>query len=278
MDVSVLSKNRQRSLRSAARASVLGDGLLERTRSTSLALLGATAAIGLAMIALALNQGWPLIAGAPIPGLGSGHQAVGKAAVVTKAKAQGSPPAISAATSKASPGISSGKPRSRRGVPVALAGSQAPQAGGFVAAHPTPASPVAAGPAGEAAPDPTPVVQQPAPAVAPAPAPAPAAVPASSSSSSSPGTAPEAPRSPIPSQAPPADNEGDEHGHGHASHGHSHSHGGGDPDMPQPIESPETGSDSNEAPAQEADAPTESESEQSHSSWSHGGGHGHGHW
>ncbi len=71
--------------------SVLGDGLLERTRSTSLALLGPTAAIGLAMVALALNQGWPLIAGAPIPGFGSGHQAVGDATVAARRKGSGRP-------------------------------------------------------------------------------------------------------------------------------------------------------------------------------------------
>jgi hypothetical protein len=273
MDVSVLSKHRQRSLRSAAKASVLGDGLLERTRSTMLALLGATAAIGLAMIALALNQGWPLIAGAPIPDFGSGHQAVGKAAVVAKAKARGSRQAISAATRQTSPGASSGKPRPHSGVTVALSGSQAPQAAGLVASHPTPASP-----AGEAIPDPTPVAQQPAPAVAPAPTPAPAAVPVSSSNPSPPSTASETPESPIPSQAPPANNEGDEHGHGHTSHGHGHSHGG-DPDTPEPTESPGTAPDPSEAPAQEADAPEESESEQSHSSsWGHGGGHGHGRW
>ena len=269
MDVLVLSKHGQRSLRSAAKAGILGNGLLERVRSTTLALLGATAALGLTMIALALNQGWPLIAGAPIPGFGSEQQAVGKAAVVAKAKARGGRPAISATTRQASPGVSAGKPR--RGVTVALAGSRAPQAAGLVASHPTPASP-----AGEAVPDPTPAVQQPAPAVAPAPAPAPAAVPVSNSSP--PDTASEAPGSPIPSQAPPADNEGEEHGHGHTSHGHGHSHGG-DPDTPEPTESPETAPDPSEAPAQEAETPGESESEQLHTpSWGHSGGHGHAHW
>ncbi len=282
MDVSVLSKRRQRSLRSAAKASVLGEGLLERTRSTSLALLGATAAIGLAMIALALNQGWPLIAGAPIPGLGSGHQAVGKAAVVAKANARGGRPALSVATSQASPGGSSRKPRSRPGMNAALAGSRAPQAAGFVVAHPTPASPVSAGPAGEAVPGSTPVAQQPPPAPpAAAPAPVPAAVPVSSSTPSPSGTTSETPESPIPSQAPPADNESEEHAHGHTSHGHGHSHGGSDSGTSEPSESPEAAPDPTEAPAQETDAPEESKSEQSHSSsWSHGGGHGygHGHW
>jgi hypothetical protein len=280
MDVSVLSKQGQRSLRSALRTSVLGDGLLVRTRSTMLALLGLTAAIGLAMVALALNQGWPLIAGAPIPGFESEHQAVGNAAVVAEARARAGRPAIFAATGQASPGAFSGKPRSRPSVTVALAGSQAPQAAGLVASHPTPASPAAGGPPSEAAPDPTPVAQQPAPAVAPSPAPAVETVPVSSSNSSPPSTASETPESPIPSQAPPAGNEGDEHGHGHTSHGHGHSHGGDNSDTPEPNESPETAPAPTETPQSEADAPEESEeSEQSHSSsWSHGGGHGHGHW
>ena len=163
MDVSVLSKHGQRSLRSALKTSVLGDGLLERTRSTSLALLGATAAIGLTMVALALNQGWPLIAGAPIPGFRSEHQAVGKAAVV--AKARGGRAAISAAAGQARPGVSLGKPRARRGG-TALGGSRAPQTAGLVASHPTPASPTAGSPPGEAVPDPTPVAPKPAPTAA----------------------------------------------------------------------------------------------------------------
>jgi hypothetical protein len=80
MDVSVRYKRGQR-LRSAAKPSVLGNGLLERARSTSLALLGLTAAVGLAMVALALNQGWPLIAGGPIPQIPPRHQGVGEATI-----------------------------------------------------------------------------------------------------------------------------------------------------------------------------------------------------
>ena len=203
------------------KTSVLGDGLLERTRSTSLALLGLTAAIGLTMVALALNQGWPLIAGAPIPGFGSEHQAVGEAAVV--AKARGGRAAISAAAGQARPGVSSGKPRRTRGGTARWADRKLP--GLQVSSSPIrlrrarrrqPAR--RSGPGSDA--------------VAPttcshaAPAPAPAAVPVSSSNSSSPGPAPETtPESPIPSQAPPAGDEGDEHGHGHTGHGHGHSHG-----------------------------------------------------
>jgi hypothetical protein len=60
-------KRFQRSPRRFARLSVLGDGLPERLRSTSFALLGITTATGLGMMALALQQGFPLVASGPIP-------------------------------------------------------------------------------------------------------------------------------------------------------------------------------------------------------------------
>jgi hypothetical protein len=283
MDVSVLSKDGQRSLRSAIRTSVLGDGLLERTRSTTLALLGLIAAIGLAMVALALNQDWPLIAGAPIPGLEREHHAVGDATVAATARMQGGRAEISGTTSQANPGVSSGKPRPRAGGTAALAGSKAPQAAGLVVAHPTAPSPAGNELPSEAVPDPTPAAQQPAPAPAPAPATAAAAVPVSSPSSPSPGPVPQTtPEAPIPSQAPPATDEGDEHGHDHhfgggTSHGHGHSRGGDDAETPEPSEGAETAPVPTEAPPPEADEPDESESDQSRaSSWSHGSGHGYG--
>ena len=166
MDVSVLSKDGKRSLRSAARASVLGNGLLERTRSTSLALLGFTAAIGLAMVALALNQGWPLIAGAPIPGLGGGHQAVGDAAVAARAKAQSGAHAIAGAPRPGGPAASGAKSRPHRSGTAALAGSAAPRSADLVAAHPTDGNPPA-----DPIPNPAPVAPEPAPAAAPAASP-----------------------------------------------------------------------------------------------------------
>lgn len=287
MDVSVLSKHRQRSLRSSVRGSLLGNGLLERTRSTTLALLGLTAAIGLAMVALALNQNWPLIAGAPIPGFGNERQAVGDATVAARARTQGVRPAISAATGRTSSGVSSGGPGQSHGGTVALAKSQAPQSTDLVVAHPTPAAPAGGRPPEDAIPDPAPVVQQPAPTAAPAPAAAAAPVSNGTSSPPSPVTQ-TTPEPPIASQTPPATDEADEHGHDHhsgkgSSHGHGHSRGGADPETPEPSESPETAPAPTEASPPEADEPEESESEQSHvSSWGHGGGHGYGrsrgHW
>ena len=62
---------------------LLGAGMLERARATSLALLGATAAVGLAIAAIAANQGWPLIEGSSIPAAPRQH--VGSASVVARA-------------------------------------------------------------------------------------------------------------------------------------------------------------------------------------------------
>ncbi|HEU4907088.1 MAG TPA: hypothetical protein VFT19_13390 [Solirubrobacterales bacterium] len=76
-------------LRIPARPSVLGSGLLERARSTTFALLGVTAAVGLAIVALALNQSWPVVPGSPIPGIPRGDEEVGAARVVSRADARG---------------------------------------------------------------------------------------------------------------------------------------------------------------------------------------------
>jgi hypothetical protein len=84
MDVAVSHKRGKR-LSSLSLSSVIGDGLLERARATSLGLLGITAAVGLAIVALAFNQGWPLVAGSPVPALPPLHQDVGKATVADAA-------------------------------------------------------------------------------------------------------------------------------------------------------------------------------------------------
>jgi hypothetical protein len=283
MDVSVLFQPRQRPLRSTARASVLGDGLLERIRSTSLALLGLTAAIGLAMVALALNQGWPLVASSPIPGFGSRHQAVGDAAVVPTAKVQDGHQTASGPT-KTGSRSSAVKPGSHPGGTVAPAVSRSPHSAGLVAAQGTLPGTDGGKPRSEAAPEPVPAPQQPDTVPAPANTPVPA-VPASDSSSSSQGPVTEStPESPVLSQAPPpVDESADDHGHGHrfgrgGSHRDGHSRGEDDPVSSESSESPESVADPDESPPAEADLPEESRSGSPHeSSWGHGGGHGYGH-
>jgi hypothetical protein len=92
IDVSVRHNRGQRRLRTTVRPSLFGAGLLERARATSLALLGATAAVGLAIVAIALNQGWPLIAGSAIPRPPPQHQGLGGAAVASRPGAGHSAP------------------------------------------------------------------------------------------------------------------------------------------------------------------------------------------
>ncbi|HEY5816266.1 MAG TPA: hypothetical protein VIS95_07990 [Solirubrobacterales bacterium] len=57
--------------------------MLERARATSIGLLGFTAAVGLAIVAIVFNQGWPLPAGGPVPPLPPQHQGLGEARVAS---------------------------------------------------------------------------------------------------------------------------------------------------------------------------------------------------
>jgi hypothetical protein len=54
-----------------ARSQVTGDKLPDRLRSTSVAMLAVPTAIGLAFVAIVLQQGWPSVLGGPIPSLSS---------------------------------------------------------------------------------------------------------------------------------------------------------------------------------------------------------------
>jgi hypothetical protein len=79
MAVEVRSKPAQPRPRRRSRFSLLGDGLLERTRSTILGLLGMIAAVGLGVIAVALPGDWPLVAGSPVPRAPVPRQSIGGA-------------------------------------------------------------------------------------------------------------------------------------------------------------------------------------------------------
>jgi hypothetical protein len=69
MDVAV-DHIREQVLRARRRLgfSFAGDSFIDRARSTTLGLLGAMAAVGLSIVVIAANQGWPLAGGNPIPG------------------------------------------------------------------------------------------------------------------------------------------------------------------------------------------------------------------
>jgi hypothetical protein len=67
MAVSVAPKRSQSRSRRLALPSLLGDGMPERLRSTSIALIGAVAAIGLSTVAFALQLGLPSVVSGPLP-------------------------------------------------------------------------------------------------------------------------------------------------------------------------------------------------------------------
>jgi hypothetical protein len=67
MDVTMHCRHGQALADLLARSQVAGDKLPDRLRSTSLAMLAVPAAIGLAFVAVVLQQGWPSVLGGPIP-------------------------------------------------------------------------------------------------------------------------------------------------------------------------------------------------------------------
>lgn len=249
MGVAVHRKRGKPWLRLGARKSLFGDGMLDRARATSLALLGATAALGLAMVALALNQNWPLIPGAPIPGFGDQQAAIGDAAVAAGAKASSDRgAALPGPVGRRGTETSIRPPGKEAGGTPTSAGSQPPPSESVVVSDSAPASSPVDGSGGGASPAPPPATQQ--PVATPVPVPAPASTPEVSSSPPPPAESASAPpvQSPVPAAGnPPAESpeevddgddpqeeEGEEwdgdtdhsggyRGHGHA-YGHSHWH------------------------------------------------------
>jgi len=69
----------------SAKPSIFGDGLPERLRSTSFALLGITVAAGLVLVGLIFHQSWPVVPDLPIPGIPPEHEAAQERAVVAEA-------------------------------------------------------------------------------------------------------------------------------------------------------------------------------------------------
>jgi hypothetical protein len=227
MGVSVDSKHRDR-VETRGGVSVFGGGLLERARSTTLALLGVTAALGLAMVALALNQSWPLVAGSAIPV--PPQAGLGKATAVAAAPSGASGPVASGAA---------GSARDGRAV-ASQSDSEAPAPGSpaesseFVVSPSTPVAdhtggaPAPSAPRG--APQPTPQQSEPvaeAPATQAPPTPAPVQVapppPVASEATPPPPQAAEAPGQGEAEEAP-SESEGDEE---EDEDGGSHGHGGG---------------------------------------------------
>ncbi len=156
--------------RLASRLSLAGDGLLERMRSTTFALLGMTAATCLGLVAIVSQQEWSLLSPGPLPAAPAGPTAVGDAA-------------IAAGPSAAEDGSAQRPPQPRAipvTAPVAIPPSEqgagtAEVTGQLPAPQVSPSGPAGSQPAEPPEPQPTSPAQP--PAATPAPSPEPAVVP-----------------------------------------------------------------------------------------------------
>ena len=219
-----------------ARGSLLGDSLLVRARTTSFAVLGASASVGLAVLAIALHEDWPLVPGSPPPRPVARHAALGEATAVG---AERSPTRVAGGASApggSATGASRGGHRPPPGAsphPVRSTGSVTAPTGELVVS-PSVRAPESSGkggsggarspriPAQPAKPKPAPTVKTPAlvPTAPPPPPPSPPPPP----------PAPEATASASPpeqSNVPPWSN-GQGHAYGREDSGHGHSSESGD--------------------------------------------------
>ncbi len=196
---------------------LLGDGMLERARATSLGLLGATAAVGLAIVAVGLNQDWPLVPGSAIPDVPQLHQNVDRATVAAR------PPGPQVQKQEVSGQISTGRHRAGDG------GSSHPDGG--LTSEPAPGD-TAESVVSPAAPAPPHSDGQRPPHGSPEPA-----APEQPQPESSPPPAPEpvpAPQAPVPVSSPPppttasSDAPPDDSSVPSWSHGHGHAYGRGE--------------------------------------------------
>ena len=206
--------------------SLAGTGLLERMRSTAFALLGITAAMGLGLVALASQQGWPYLPALPIPAAPAEHGAVHDARVVTPSLIAAGPLELRIGTSDTGTSAQFAGFGGPKGPATAVPGSSHLSGSHQVGAQAvSPSSPGDGQPGGEGtgeAPPSQPVSETPAPAPAPTPTATPVSVPAPASTST-PVPATVAPSTS--GAAPPVSSSSDDD-QGHSSdQGHSHGQG-----------------------------------------------------
>jgi hypothetical protein len=146
--------------------------MLERVRSTTFALLGATALFGLVLVALMSQAGVPYLPSLPIPAGPSGQQAIGDAAVAAPSGDSIAPTATVAPALRAAAGTTAG------GVGTGSGSGQGSHVAGSrqIAAAPVPPGSVANQPSDQGSPQPQPAAAVPPAPVATGPSPAPAPV------------------------------------------------------------------------------------------------------
>jgi hypothetical protein len=178
MVAQMLSRRGQWLSKLVARPSFAGTSLLERMRSTTFALLGVTAAMGLGLVAVISQQGWPLLPAAPLPGLSveqaKVHDAVairpdgGSSAPGSLVAAQGRRAATDQRADAATPGSDLSGSRQLATAPSPV---PADPATGSPAEQPVPTEPAPVTPVPAPVPPPAPVTGPPASPTAPAPPP-----------------------------------------------------------------------------------------------------------
>jgi hypothetical protein len=196
-------------------SNVAGESLLERLRSTSFALCGAVTAVGLGMVALVANQGWPGVfdnAIPPIPRAGvHGAQIVARPSSPNGGanSPAGRPSGASTPAATGGSGASASRPTSHQQFAVDSPGSQSP------AAAPPGGHGGVGAPAGAPPPEqPAPVTPQPASGPAPVSTPAPVEQPVAEKSSPGNGKAKGHEKHSVPTggESPPPVKEKHSHG------------------------------------------------------------------
>jgi len=141
-------------------AMLAGDSMVVRLRSSIFGILGAVTIAGLCLVAVAANQGWPVLPQNPIPGLGKTNVESARvvATPVDRGVAPSSRPAVPAGRAEAGSGSaaqSGGAPSggsNRNDVAVSQPTAQAPSSGGGVAPPVDSPSGPGSGPAASPAP------------------------------------------------------------------------------------------------------------------------------
>jgi hypothetical protein len=262
-----------------SRPSMAGTGLLERMRTTTFALLGALAAMGLGLVAIFSQAGLPILSETPIPALIEGHDSVSPAAALTRPRPVR--PDGSVAAGRAA--RVTRHPASPVGGLVAAPGSRLSSSQQVAA--PTASKPHAGG--GKEAPGgtPTPAPSGPStPAQSPAAETAPASAPVASAPAATTSPAATAPAATTAATTQPGESESGSNssgsgsyeggGYGHGSGGY---HGGGyhhwaqppPPPPPPPTNAPAAPP----APSPPAAPPVEAEAP-SYGHWHEGPGYG----
>lgn len=242
MDVKVLSKLRQATRQTFLVSNLVGDSLLVRMRSASIGIIGMVAAVGLGLVIVVAQQGWPEVGTGPLP----------KAPSLVQNDPIVAPPVVSRPAGRQAQNLSSGQGGAPNGEVRPVRHRTVVEKVG---------EPVAVGQPGEKGAGRHVQPTQPQPPNAPAPPVVAQAPPAEGA----PGKAPATPGAPQTSAGSPG-HSGESHGHSGEAHGHSAEAPGHTAEAHGHGHSAEAPGHSGESHGHSAEAP-------GHSGEAHGHGH-----